>query len=42
MSSDYDGTSVSYVRKEADYREKALKFYLWICARCAQAFFPFN
>ncbi len=38
MSSDHYGTSARYARKEADYREKALKLYPWVCGRCAREF----
>lgn len=32
------GTSAAYKRKEADYRDKALKLFPWICGRCAREF----
>ena len=38
MSSDHYGNSARYARKEASYREKALKLYPWVCARCAREF----
>ncbi len=38
MSSDYYGTSAAYARKEAGYREKALKIYPWVCGRCSREF----
>lgn len=30
--------NVSYARREAGYREKALKMYPWVCGRCAREF----
>ncbi len=32
------GQSKSYASREADYRERALKLYPWICARCGREF----
>lgn len=38
MSSDYNGSSAAYARKESGYREKALKLYPWVCGKCAREF----
>ncbi|GEA59308.1 YajD family HNH nuclease [Vibrio comitans] len=37
-SSDYTGSSAAYARKEAGYRDKALKLYPWVCGSCAREF----
>lgn len=35
---DHFGTGKSYAARESGYRDRALKLYPWICARCGREF----
>ncbi|MFZ5561779.1 MAG: YajD family HNH nuclease [Pseudomonadota bacterium] len=38
MATDKAGSAKGYARLEQGYRDKALKLYPWICARCGREF----